>query len=108
MIFPDWPPIVFPVGIFINEIILVIRVATESSPFGKITREAGVFICFHFMEGGSPPKTCEKAGEQFEMNKIATMNFKIQAMLLFINKDRQMLLGIEIGYWPGAFLAAGS
>jgi hypothetical protein len=64
--------------------ILVILVATESSPCGKITRDAGVFICFHFIEGGSPPKTCEKAGEQFEISRIATVILKIQAMLLFI------------------------
>jgi hypothetical protein len=37
---------------------LATLVATESSPEGKIMREAGVFICFHFMEEGSPPNTC--------------------------------------------------
>jgi hypothetical protein len=55
-----------------NEIILVIRVATESNPFGKMTREEEVLICFHFIEAGSPPKTCENALE--EMNPIVVIN----------------------------------
>ena len=75
---------VFAVGTFMYEIILVMRVAAESSPCGKITRDAGVLICFHFNEGGSPPKTWEKAGEQFEISKIRAVNLKIQAMLPFI------------------------
>lgn len=38
--------------------IFVILCATESSPFGKITLDAGVFICSHFKDGGSPPNIC--------------------------------------------------
>jgi len=37
----------------------VILLATESSPSGKITRDAEVLICFHFKEEGLPPKICE-------------------------------------------------
>jgi hypothetical protein len=44
------------VGSLIKEMILVILVAVESRPAGKITRLAGVFICFHLKEGGLPPK----------------------------------------------------
>jgi hypothetical protein len=55
-----------------KEIILVIRVATESNPFGKITRDDEVLICFHFIEAGSPPKTCENALE--ETNAIIVIN----------------------------------
>jgi hypothetical protein len=62
-------------GCFIKAMILVILPATESSPCGKITLDNGVLICFHFIEGGSPPKTCEKLCEKMSGHKISKTNF---------------------------------
>jgi hypothetical protein len=39
-------------------------------PFGKITLEADVFICFHFKEGGLPPNSC--ACSKLETNNRET------------------------------------
>jgi len=47
----------------------VILVPIESRPAGKMIRESGVFVCFHFMEEGSPLKTWENPGEEINSNK---------------------------------------
>jgi hypothetical protein len=45
-------------------------------PFGKITRELEALICRHLTEAGSPPKTCEKDGEEKRREKKIKKNWR--------------------------------
>jgi hypothetical protein len=62
----------------------VILFATESRPCGKIILAAGVLICFHFKEEGSPPKTWEYPREVKKAIDRSSTNLGILCIFAFV------------------------
>lgn len=84
-IFFDLLPIVFCVGLFMKEIMLVILCATESMPVGKMILDDCVLICLHLMEDGSAANFWAAAGVSIRVQRPGIKILRILNIGWFLN-----------------------